>query len=154
MRAVVQRVKKGSVSVAGEIIGKCGPGFVVLLGVGHGDTEAQADYLAGKIAGLRVFADSEGKMNLSVAELNPPGQLLVISQFTLYADTRKGRRPSFTNAALPEIAAPLVDYFVTKLQQAGYHVETGRFGEEMLVEILNDGPVTIIMDTADVNSKA
>ena len=140
--------------MAGEVIGKCGRGFVILLGVGHGDTEVQADYLSGKIAGLRVFEDSEGKMNLSCAELNPPGQMLVISQFTLYADTRKGRRPSFTNAALPDIAAPLVDYFVTKLQQAGYQVETGRFGAEMLVEILNDGPVTIIMDTADAHPKA
>jgi len=154
VKAVIQRVKKGSVSVADQIIGKCGPGFVILLGIGQGDTEAQADYLAGKIAGLRVFEDSEGKMNLSAAELNPPGQMLVISQFTLYADTRKGRRPSFINAALPNTAAPLVDYFVSKLRQAGYQVETGQFGAEMLVEILNDGPVTIIMDTADANPKA
>lgn len=151
MRAVIQRVKKGSVSIEGEVVGRCGPGFVILLGVGQGDSQVQADYLAAKIAGLRVFEDAEGKMNLAITELNPPGQLLVISQFTLYADTRKGRRPSFIMAAPPEVASPLVDYFGEKLRATGLQVETGRFGAEMLVEILNDGPVTIILDTADVN---
>ncbi len=149
MRAVIQRVKRGSVTVAGEIIGQCGPGFVVLLGVGQGDGQKEADYLVGKIANLRVFEDGEGKMNLSALDLDPRAELLVISQFTLYADTRRGRRPGFTQAALPEIAAPLVEYFVAQLRKSGLSVETGRFGAEMLVEILNDGPVTIIMDTAD-----
>jgi D-aminoacyl-tRNA deacylase len=150
MRVVIQRVKKGSVSVGGEVVGKCGIGFVILLGVGAGDTTKEADYLVSKIANLRVFEDTEGKMNLSALDLTPPGQLLVISQFTLYADTRKGRRPSFINAAPPDVAAPLVNYLVEKLRQAGLVVETGRFGTEMLVSIENDGPVTIIIDTAEV----
>lgn len=151
MRAVVQRVKKGSVSIDGQVVGQCGVGFVVLLGVGQGDSQTQADYLVNKIANLRVFEDADGKMNFSALELNPPAEILVISQFTLYADTRKGRRPSFINAAPPAVAAPLVDYFVAQLQAAGLQVETGRFGADMLVEILNDGPVTIIIDSADAN---
>lgn len=151
MKAVVQRVKRGSVSIDGQVVGRCDKGFVVLLGVGQGDTEAHADYLVNKIANLRVFEDAEGKMNLSALELNPLAEILVISQFTLYADTRKGRRPSFINAAPPAVASPLVDYFVNKLQTAGLHVETGQFGADMLVEILNDGPVTIIIDSTDAN---
>jgi D-aminoacyl-tRNA deacylase len=150
MRVVIQRVKRGSVAVGGEVIGKCGVGFVILLGVGAGDTTKEADYLVSKVANLRVFEDAAGKMNLSVLDLTPPGELLVISQFTLYADTRKGRRPSFINAAPPDVAAPLVDYFVEKLRTVGLKVETGRFGTEMLVSIENDGPVTIIIDTAEV----
>lgn len=149
MRAVVQRVKRGSVTIEGEMVGGCGKGFVILLGVGQGDGEKEASYLANKIANLRVFEDEAGKMNLSALDLQPPGEMLVISQFTLYADTRKGRRPSFINAAPPEIASPLVDYFVRLLRASGLRVETGRFGAEMLVSIENDGPVTIIMDSAD-----
>ncbi len=149
MRAVVQRVRRGSVAVEGEIIGRCGKGFVILLGVGQGDGEKEANYLAGKIANLRVFEDEAGKMNFSALDLQPSGELLVISQFTLYADTRKGRRPSFLNAAAPDVAAPLVEYFVKILRDMGLKVETGRFGTEMLVNIENDGPVTIIFDTVD-----
>lgn len=151
MRVVVQRVRRGSVTVEGEIIGSCGKGFVILLGVGHGDGEKEANYLAGKIANLRVFEDEAGKMNLSALDLEPRGEMLVISQFTLYADTRKGRRPSFLNAALPDVAAPLVEYFVKLLREMGIKVETGRFGTEMLVSLENDGPVTIIIDTADAS---
>jgi D-tyrosyl-tRNA(Tyr) deacylase len=148
MRVVIQRVRQGSVRVDGEITGQCGKGFVILVGVGQGDTRREADYLAGKIANLRVFEDAQGKMNLSALDLEPKAELLVISQFTLYADTRKGRRPSFLDSAAPEIAAPLVDYLVSLLRELGLKVETGRFGAEMLVDIQNDGPVTIIMDTA------
>jgi D-tyrosyl-tRNA(Tyr) deacylase len=137
------------VAVEGEIIGSCGKGFVILLGVGHGDGEKEANYLAGKIANMRVFEDEAGKMNLSALDLDPKGEMLVISQFTLYADTRRGRRPGFTNAAHPDIAAPLVEYFVKLLREMGLKVETGRFGTEMLVSIENDGPVTIILDSAD-----
>lgn len=148
MRVVLQRVRQGSVSVGGEVIGQCGKGFVILVGVGHGDTRKEADYLAGKIANLRVFEDAQGKMNLSALDLEPKGEILLISQFTLYADVRKGRRPSFVDSAAPEIAAPLVDYLGEKLREAGLKVETGQFGAEMLVDIQNDGPVTIFMDTA------
>ncbi|MDB5080333.1 MAG: D-tyrosyl-tRNA(Tyr) deacylase [Chloroflexi bacterium] len=150
MRVVIQRVRQGSVRVAGELIGQCGKGFVILVGVGHGDTRKEADYLAGKIANLRVFEDAQGKMNLSALDLEPKGEILVISQFTLYADTRKGRRPSFLESAAPDVAAPLVEYFAGLLRENGLKVETGRFGAEMLVDIQNDGPVTIIMDTADL----
>ena len=150
MRVVIQRVRQGRVRVGGEVIGQCGKGFVILVGVGHGDTRKEADYLAGKIANLRIFEDAQGKMNLSALDLTPPAELLVISQFTLYADTRKGRRPSFLDSAPPDIAAPLVEYFVEVLRGTGLKVETGRFGAEMLVDIQNDGPVTIIMDTADL----
>jgi D-tyrosyl-tRNA(Tyr) deacylase len=149
MRAVVQRVLRGSVAVEGEIIGSCGRGFVILLGVGQGDSEKEADYLANKIANLRVFEDAAGKMNFSALDLQPPGEMLVISQFTLYADTRKGRRPRFVNAAPPDLAAPLVEYFVKLLRQMGLKVETGRFAADMLVSIENDGPVTIIIDSSD-----
>ncbi len=121
-----------------------------MLGVGQGDGEKEASYLAGKIANLRVFEDSKGKMNLSALDLNPKGEMLVISQFTLYADTRKGRRPSFLNAAPPELAGPLVDYCVKLLVELGLKVETGRFGADMLVSLENDGPVTIIIDSSDI----
>ena len=149
MRAVIQRVREGQVSVEGVTIGRIGPGLVILLGAGPGDDRAEADRLADKIANLRIFADAEGKTNLSVLDVG--GEALVISQFTLYADCRKGRRPSFIHAAPPDVAAPLVDYFAGRLRQAGLkRVETGEFGAMMLVEIHNDGPFTIILDTDDL----
>jgi D-aminoacyl-tRNA deacylase len=149
MRAVIQRVCRGRVSVAGQSLGEIGPGLVILLGVGHGDGQAEADRLAAKIANLRIFTDAEGKTNLSVLDVG--GEALVISQFTLYADCRKGRRPSFIDAALPDVAAPLVDRFAAQLRQAGIRrVETGEFGAVMLVEIYNDGPFTILLDSDDL----
>jgi len=144
MRAVVQRVKEASVTVAGEVVGKIGRGLVVLLGVREGDTEAEAAYLAQKIANLRIFPDRAGKFNLSALEVG--GEVLVVSQFTLYADTQKGRRPSFVDAAPPEVAEPLVERFVELLRQTGLRVETGQFQARMLVKIFNDGPVTIILE--------
>ena len=149
MRAVIQRVREGRVSVEGVTIGRIGPGLVILLGAGPGDGQDEADRLADKIANLRIFADAEGKTNLSVLDVG--GEALVISQFTLYADCRKGRRPSFVHAAPPDVAAPLVDYFAGRLRQAGLQrVETGEFGAMMLVEIHNDGPFTIVLDTDDL----
>jgi len=146
MRAVIQRVCKGRVLVEGETLGEIGLGLVILLGAGLGDGEAEADRLADKIATLRIFPDAEGKTNLSILDVD--GAALVISQFTLYADCRKGRRPSFVHAAQPELAAPLVDRFAERLRQAGIQrVETGEFGAMMLVEIHNDGPFTIFLDT-------
>jgi len=144
MRAVVQRVIKASVSVDGKTVGSIGRGLVVLLGVTHDDGEEEARFLAGKIANLRIFADDRGKFNLSALEVG--ADALVVSQFTLYGDARKGRRPSFTKAAPPEVAGPLVEQFVTLLEQEGLHVESGIFGAMMLVEIHNDGPVTIILE--------
>jgi D-tyrosyl-tRNA(Tyr) deacylase len=144
MRAIVQRVTKASVSVEGKIVGSIDRGLVVLLGVTHDDGEEDARFLANKIANLRIFADQQGKFNLSALEVG--ADALVVSQFTLYGDTRKGRRPSFTKAAPPEIAEPLVEKFVTFLEGEGLQVETGIFGAMMLVEIHNDGPVTIILD--------
>ena len=145
MRAVVQRVDRGSVAVEGRKVCEIGPGLVVLLAVGHGDTAEDAGYLADKIANLRIFEDNQGKMNLSV--LDTGGSLLVVSQFTLYGDCRKGRRPSFTEAALPENAVSLYNKFVQNLEALGPRVETGHFREQMLVEILNDGPVTMLLDS-------
>ncbi|MCK4449945.1 MAG: D-tyrosyl-tRNA(Tyr) deacylase [Anaerolineae bacterium] len=144
MRAVVQRVSQASVSVGGEVVGDIERGVVVLVGVTHGDTEEQAEWLARKIAGLRIFEDNEGKMNAGL--LDADGAALVISQFTLYADCRKGRRPSFTNAAMPEVAEPLVEHFAQALRDHGVPVQTGVFGAHMLVEIYNDGPVTILLE--------
>ncbi|MBN1427537.1 MAG: D-tyrosyl-tRNA(Tyr) deacylase [Anaerolineae bacterium] len=144
MRVLLQRVKNASVSVDGEIVGTIGHGYVLLVGVGHGDGEAQAAWLAQKIAGLRVFEDAEGKFNLSIQDAG--GSALVVSQFTLYADTRKGRRPAFVDAALPEVAEPLVDRFGDLLRAEGVPVEMGVFGARMLVEIHNDGPVTIWLE--------
>jgi D-tyrosyl-tRNA(Tyr) deacylase len=144
MRAVVQRVSRASVSIEGEIIAAIGQGVVVLVGVTHGDQEEQAAWLARKIAGLRIFEDSAGKMNAGLLDVD--GAALVISQFTLYADARKGRRPGFTDAAPPDVAEPLVDYFAQVLRDHGVPVETGAFGAHMLVEIHNDGPVTILLD--------
>lgn len=141
MRALIQRVSRASVTVDGRVTGRIGRGLVVLLGVTHADGRAEADWVAARIAGLRVFEDEAGKMNLSLADVG--GELLVVSQFTLYGDTRKGRRPSFTDAAAPQHAEPLVDYFVERLREAGFTVATGVFGARMAVEIHNDGPVTL-----------
>ncbi|MFN8456368.1 MAG: D-aminoacyl-tRNA deacylase [Anaerolineae bacterium] len=149
MRAILQRVHRGYVAVEGQIVGKIGPGFVILVGVTHGDGSAEVKKLAEKIAHLRVFEDEQGKMNLSALETG--AEMLVISQFTLYADARKGRRPSFTDAALPALAEPLVIQFVESLQALGVKkVATGLFGAHMLVHIENDGPVTIILDTKEL----
>jgi len=143
MRALLQRVSSANVTVNGRIIGQIDRGFVILLGVTHGDTTGEADWLVNKIAGLRLFEDEAGKMNLGLAEVG--GSVLVVSQFTLYGDARKGRRPSFTAAARPEQAEPLVDYFCGRLRQAGLTVATGQFGAMMQVTIHNDGPVTLML---------
>lgn len=145
MRAVVQRVTRGSVSVDGATVGEIGPGFVVLLGVRTGDTEAAATYLADKIAHLRVFADDEGKMNRSL--LDTGGSALVVSQFTLYGDTRRGRRPGFDQAARPDEASRLYAFFCAELRRLGVPVATGRFQAHMAVELVNDGPVTLLLDS-------
>jgi D-tyrosyl-tRNA(Tyr) deacylase len=151
MRAVIQRVTQGRVSIEGKIVGAINTGLVILLGVGAGDNEADVELLANKIAHLRIFADAEGKFNLSALDVN--AEMLVISQFTLFADARKGRRPSFTDAARPEIAIPLYEKFVEKFREVGFKVETGEFQADMLVEIHNSGPVTIWLDTADMNKR-
>ncbi len=148
MRAVVQRVSRAAVQVDGVTVGAIGRGFLVLLGVTHSDGRAEAEWLARKVAGLRVFEDDAGKMNLGLSEIG--GSVLVVSQFTLYGDARKGRRPGFTDAARPEQAKPLVDYFAACLREGGLHVEAGVFGAMMKVELVNDGPVTLWLDTADV----
>jgi D-tyrosyl-tRNA(Tyr) deacylase len=146
MRAVVQRVSGAQVSVADELVGKIGPGLLVLLGVSKSDGTSDADYLAGKILGLRIFEDENGKMNLSLAETH--GAVLAVSQFTLYGDVRKGKRPSFDEAAPPELARKLYEHFVSKIREAGITCETGRFQAMMQVELVNDGPVTILLDSA------
>ena len=145
MRAVVQRVSRAKVTVNGEITGQIEQGLLVLLGVGQADTEADADYLAEKIAGLRIFEDDGGKMNLSVTDVQ--GAVLAVSQFTLYGDVRRGKRPSFDAAARPERARQLYEYFVERIRAAGLPCETGRFQEMMQVELVNDGPVTILLDS-------
>jgi D-aminoacyl-tRNA deacylase len=144
MRIVLQRVRAGRVTVDDRTIAEIGRGLVLLVGVGHGDGEEQARYLAEKIANLRIFEDEQGKMNRSILDIG--GAALVVSQFTLYADTRKGRRPAFTDAAPPETAAPLVAHFAALLRAQGLPVQEGEFGAHMLVEIANDGPVTIILE--------
>jgi len=144
MRSVLQRVSSGRVTVSGQIVAEIGRGLVILLGIGPSDGQEQARFLADKIANLRIFEDDQGKMNLSVRDAN--GQAMVVSQFTLYADTRKGRRPSFTDAAPPDIARPLVDFFAQQLNSLGVPTQTGEFGAHMLVEIHNDGPVTIVLE--------
>jgi len=144
MRALLQRVSKASVTVDEQTISAIGKGLLILLGVGHGDGEEQAKFLAEKIANLRVFEDGQGKTNLSILDVK--GEAIVVSQFTLYADTRKGRRPSFIDAALPDAAEPLVNRFVELLRGQGIPTQTGRFGAHMAVEIHNDGPVTIWLE--------
>lgn len=144
MRAVIQRVRRGSVAVEGQTITAIGPGLVILLGIGPEDREETASAMARKIALMRIFEDDEGKMNRSI--LDTRGEAIVVSQFTLYADTRKGNRPSFIASAAPEQASPLVDRFVELLQQQGVPTQSGRFGAHMLVEIQNDGPVTIWLE--------
>lgn len=144
MRVVLQRVSRASVSIAGTIVGRVGRGFCLLVGFAHTDTAEQVQWMADKIAGLRVFGDAEGRMNLSLAEVE--GGALVVSQFTLYGDTAKGRRPSFIDAARPEIAIPLYELFTGELRNRGIAVETGEFGAMMEVEILNDGPVTLVLE--------
>lgn len=146
MRAVIQRVSRAQVTVNGELVGKIGHGLVVLLGVAGTDTESDADYLAGKIAGLRIFADENGKMNQAAIEVG--GGVLVVSQFTLYGDVRRGKRPSFDAAAAPEHARQLYEYFVQRIREVGLPCETGRFQEMMQVELVNEGPVTILLDSA------
>jgi D-tyrosyl-tRNA(Tyr) deacylase len=147
LRTLSQRVSQASVSVEGQVIAAIKQGFVVFVGVGRGDSDIDARYLAEKIANLRVFSDESGKFNLSILDIG--GEVLVVSQFTLFASTRKGRRPSFTDAAPPEEAEPLVDTFVQFLRTAGLRVDTGRFQQYMLVEIHNDGPVTIFIDSEE-----
>lgn len=144
MRALLQRVSRASVTVDSQVISRIGKGLVILLGVGHGDGEEQVYFLAEKIANLRIFEDEQGKTNLSILDVK--GEAIVVSQFTLYADTRKGRRPSFIGAALPEVAEPLVERFVEKLRGHGVPTQTGKFGAHMQVEIHNDGPVTVWLE--------
>ncbi len=146
MRAVVQRVSAASVTVDGAVVGQIARGLLILLGVGQGDTRAEAVLLAEKIANLRIFADDAGRFNRSALDIG--GAALVVSQFTLYADTRRGRRPSFTDAALPDVAAPLVEMFAAELRARGLAVKQGVFGAHMDVMLHNDGPVTIMLDSA------
>jgi D-tyrosyl-tRNA(Tyr) deacylase len=149
MRAVIQRVRRGAVKVNGQAVGQIGAGLVVLVGATHGDSIAEAEKLAEKTAYLRIFEDEAGKMNQSALDVD--GEFLVVSQFTLYADCRHGRRPSFTDAASPDLARPLIDHFAATLRRLGAsRVETGVFGARMLVEIENHGPVTIVLDTAEL----
>jgi D-tyrosyl-tRNA(Tyr) deacylase len=148
MRAVVQRVSRSRVTVNGEATGEIGLGLLVLLGVGTGDTNADADYLVEKTIGLRIFEDASGKMNLSVLDVG--GSVLVVSQFTLYGDVRRGKRPSFDAAAPPQQARELYEYFVERIRAAGLRCETGRFQETMTVELANEGPVTILLDSGKV----
>jgi D-tyrosyl-tRNA(Tyr) deacylase len=153
MRALVQRVSEARVDVGGETVGAIGRGFLVLLGVAHDDGEAEVDLLVAKVAHLRVFDDAAGRMNRSALDLlaaAEPVGMLVVSQFTLYADVRRGRRPSFAGAAPGPIAAPLVDRFAAGLRRLGLPVAEGRFGAEMAVSLVNDGPVTVWLDTAEL----
>ena len=147
MRAVIQRVSEASVTIDEQVVGKIGRGFMILLGIHEEDTQEDADYLIRKIPLLRVFEDAEGKMNQSLQDV--VGSVLSVSQFTLYADTKKGNRPSFVKAARPETAIPLYEYFNEGLRKAGLVVETGEFGGDMVVALINDGPVTILFDTRD-----
>lgn len=148
MRAVITRVKSASVAIAGEIVGQIGQGFLILLGVAPDDTSAQCKKLADKALGLRVFCDENDKMNLSLADVG--GQVLVVSQFTLYADCKKGKRPSFTGAAAPDIAVPLYEQFLDECRLRGFEPQHGRFGADMLVASENDGPVTILLNTKEL----
>jgi D-tyrosyl-tRNA(Tyr) deacylase len=153
MRVLAQRVTQARVTVAGETVGEIGPGFLLLVGVTHDDTATQADLLARKVANLRIFDDADGNLNRSALDMLAAGELvgmLVVSQFTLYADSRKGRRPSFVDAAPPPLASPLVDRFAAGLRELGLPVATGRFGAEMQIALVNDGPVTIWLDSAEL----
>ena len=157
MRVLVQRVSAASVTVEGELVGEIGPGLLLLVGVTDDDGEAEIALLAGKVANLRIFPDEADQMNRSALDLLDGGEpvaMLVVSQFTLYADSRKGRRPSYTKAAPPAIAAPVVDRFAAVLAQVGFPVATGRFGAKMAVALVNDGPVTIWLDSADLRPVA
>ena len=145
MRLVIQRVLESSVSVDGRIVGKSGPGFMVRCGVEDGDTQADLKYCVDKTAGLRIFEDDEGKMNRSILDVG--GEILAISQFTLHGDARRGKRPSFITAARPELAVPMYDAYCQGLRDAGIHVETGIFQADMKVSLINDGPVTILIDS-------
>ena len=145
MRAVLTRVKSASVTIDGVVTGKIGQGFLILLGVTHEDTEAQAVKLADKLVGLRIFEDEDGKMNRGLETVD--GEILVVSQFTLYGSCKRGRRPDFLAAARPETAIPLYERFVARCAENGFHVETGEFGADMKVDSLNDGPLTLILDT-------
>jgi D-tyrosyl-tRNA(Tyr) deacylase len=147
LKALIQRVTRAAVTVKNEVVGKIGQGFVVLIGIASEDTEKDIDYLVDKIAQLRIFSDADGKFNISALEIG--GEMLVISQFTLLADTRKGRRPSFIGAAPPQQAETLFNIFVERMRNTGLKVETGRFQQHMLVEIHNDGPVTIMLDSKE-----
>jgi D-tyrosyl-tRNA(Tyr) deacylase len=147
MRALLQRVTEAYVTIEGEITGRIGQGLVVLLGIATDDAEKDADYLADKIANLRIFSDADSKFNLSAIDVK--AEMLVISQFTLFADTKKGRRPSFSSAASPDKAVPLYEYFVGKLKDDGFVVATGKFGAHMYISLNNDGPVTIHIDSRD-----
>ena len=144
MRVVLQRVSRASVTIGGRVAGAIGPGFCLLVGFTHGDTPAQVDWMAEKIGGLRLFSDADGKMNLGLAEVG--GAILIVSQFTLYGDAAKGRRPSFIDAARPETAIPLYEAFGAALRSRGFDVATGEFGAMMQVELVNDGPVTLILE--------
>ena len=148
MRAVVTRVKSASVAIDGEVVGQIGQGFLILLGVAPDDTDAQCKKLADKALGLRVFCDENDKMNRSLADVG--GQVLVVSQFTLYADCKKGKRPSFTGAAVPDVAIPLYEQFLDECRARGFEPQHGRFGADMLVASENDGPVTILLDTKEL----
>ena len=145
MRAVIQRVKESSVAIDGQTVGQCGHGLMVLIGVENGDTDRDLAYIADKVPNLRIFEDENGKMNLSLMDMG--GQILAISQFTLLGDARGGRRPSFTAAARPDTAVPLYEALVEKWRGMGIHVETGVFGADMQVSLINDGPVTILLDS-------
>jgi D-tyrosyl-tRNA(Tyr) deacylase len=147
MRAVAQRVSRAAVTVDGEPVGEIGRGLLVLVGAAHGDRRETAEVLADKLVGLRIFADADDRMNLSVTDIG--GAVLLVSQFTLMADVRKGRRPSFTDAALPDVAAPLLERMADRIAAAGVPVATGRFGAKMAVELVNDGPVTIVVDVVE-----
>ncbi len=145
MRAVVQRVESASVTIDGRVNGKIGKGFMVLIGIDENDTDKDLDYICDKLTGLRIFEDEAGKMNRSIIDAG--GEILLVSQFTLYGDARHGKRPSFIRAARPEKAIPLYEKFISLCRDKGFHVETGEFGADMQVELVNDGPVTICMDT-------
>jgi D-tyrosyl-tRNA(Tyr) deacylase len=144
MRVLIQRVSQASVTIAGETVGSIGPGILILLGIRNGDTEQEADFLVDKSLNLRIFEDEDGKMNRSVLDRN--GEVLVVSQFTLYGDCRKGRRPGYTDAAPPPVSEPLYQYFVQQVRERGVHTATGQFGAMMAVSLVNDGPVTLLAE--------